>query len=208
YGCSNQWKNGIKMHRFPRDPKRRETWEVKVRRKDWKAKDNSFLCADHFDDTQYECNRLDGLRRLKPNAVPTQFVFTPKLPVRLTKGSSTVLEPAPEPSSVSKTIPLDHPYCSTSLGIQSDHEQKDILEDIPDIKTNHEDLDQTCSALKNASSTGGTVSLETVSCEVKLKALTNKVLTLQKTLAKERREKWKVTKRTKQLEAEVSYGGL
>lgn len=50
--------------------------------------------------------------------------------------------------------------------------------------------------------------METVSCEEKLKGLTNKVLTLQKTLAKERREKWKVTKRRKQLEAEVSPGGL
>ena len=32
------------MHRFPRDPKRRKLWEVKVKREGWKANDTSLLC--------------------------------------------------------------------------------------------------------------------------------------------------------------------
>lgn len=44
-----------------------------------------FSLQDHFDETQYERGRADGLRKLKPNAVPKKFVFMPPSPGRPTK---------------------------------------------------------------------------------------------------------------------------
>lgn len=79
----------------------------------------------------------------------------------------------------------------------------DRQQDTPDCKPVHAVLDLT------GNSPTPTVNLPHASCAVvncaeKLKALTNKVLRLQQTLAKERREKWKVLRQRKQLEEKVS----
>ena len=35
---------------------------------------------DHFEKDQYECGRVDGLKRLRANAVPTKFVYVTSYP--------------------------------------------------------------------------------------------------------------------------------
>lgn len=69
---------------------------------------------DHFDEEQYESHRADGLRRLKPNAVPTRFVFTPlKHPDKPTQRRRKLHE---EQKSVDgwATIRQHHSYSSPS----------------------------------------------------------------------------------------------
>ncbi|XP_041952349.1 uncharacterized protein LOC121712272 [Alosa sapidissima] len=220
YGCSVRPGRGKRMHNFPRDPIRRKLWEQKVRRKNWKANNYSILCEDHFDETQYENGRVDGLRRLKPNALPTHFVFTtPKRHSRPTKQSRTEDEPCvggQQHIQHTQRIQLDHAYystpCSASLEVKTE------------IEVGHEEFDRT-----NNAYTGGTVSEEmvitktisgetvseetagrenvsgeTASVEEQLNGLKNKVLSLQRALVKERKEKWKIIRQRKRLEANVS----
>lgn len=76
-GCRTGRSSGIRIHSFPRDPKRRLEWAVKVNiaenGKLWvPPKDSSYgVCEAHFDEDQYEPRRTD--RKLKPFAVPTLF---------------------------------------------------------------------------------------------------------------------------------------
>ncbi|XP_077501298.1 uncharacterized protein LOC144112092 isoform X11 [Amblyomma americanum] len=80
-GCKTGRKSGLRIHSFPRDPKRRLEWAVKVNiaenGKLWvPPKDccygvcELFLQA-HFEEDQYEPRRTD--RKLKPFAIPTLF---------------------------------------------------------------------------------------------------------------------------------------
>jgi len=39
----------------------------------WKPSANSRLCEKHFEKSQFENHRVDGLIKLKPNAIPTLF---------------------------------------------------------------------------------------------------------------------------------------
>lgn len=80
FGCSNRSENGFIMKAFPRDPTRRALWEAKVRRKNWKATNTSFLCEMHFSADQWEKPRVDGSRKLKLNAIPNIFSFPSKKP--------------------------------------------------------------------------------------------------------------------------------
>lgn len=77
-GCSSRNEKGKKLHCFPRDPVRREVWEKMVGRRSWRAHDRSRLCEDHFEESQYESRRMDNLRKLKPNAIPTKFTHFKK----------------------------------------------------------------------------------------------------------------------------------
>ncbi|XP_056131364.1 uncharacterized protein LOC130108458 isoform X2 [Lampris incognitus] len=103
-GCSSRNEKGKKLHCFPRDPARREIWERMVGRRDWKANDRSRLCEDHFEESQYESRRMDNLRKLKPNAVPTKFPhFNKSKTLRQIVGNLTktlVQSPLPERHSV------------------------------------------------------------------------------------------------------------
>lgn len=66
-----------------------------MKRENWKANDNAKICERHFEEDQFEGNRMDGRRLLKSTAVPTLFDFRPepkrrKPPApRLFPGSST-----------------------------------------------------------------------------------------------------------------------
>ncbi|XP_018392406.1 PREDICTED: THAP domain-containing protein 4-like [Cyphomyrmex costatus] len=44
-----------------------------MRRDKWTPTISSRLCEVHFEDSQFEAHRIDGWRKLKPNAVPTLF---------------------------------------------------------------------------------------------------------------------------------------
>ncbi|XP_054917754.2 uncharacterized protein [Dermacentor andersoni] len=73
--CSNHSRNGWRMFHFPRDPKRRLLWLVRVKRDKWQPTNSSCVCSAHFEASSFEQNRADGWKKLKPNAVPTVFPF-------------------------------------------------------------------------------------------------------------------------------------
>ncbi|KAG8175595.1 hypothetical protein JTE90_019407 [Oedothorax gibbosus] len=76
--CSNSSYSKVaskkrRVFRFPSDQKRRQQWIQNCRRDKWIPSKSAVLCEDHFEDTQFESNRADGWRKLKPNAIPTIF---------------------------------------------------------------------------------------------------------------------------------------
>ncbi|XP_077485801.1 uncharacterized protein LOC144096796 [Amblyomma americanum] len=105
--CSNHSRNGWRMFSFPRDPKRRLLWTVKIKRDKWQPANSSRICNAHFEDNCYENHRADGRKLLKSNAVPTIFSFRPMVhhqrkapkergtPALPTTSNSTVQEQGP-----------------------------------------------------------------------------------------------------------------
>ncbi|XP_077523813.1 THAP domain-containing protein 11-like [Amblyomma americanum] len=73
--CTNHSRNGWKMYHFPTEPKRRLLWIAKVKRDKWQPTKGSCVCNAHFEENNFEQNRADGWKKLKPNAVPTVFPF-------------------------------------------------------------------------------------------------------------------------------------
>ncbi|XP_016661072.1 THAP domain-containing protein 4-like [Acyrthosiphon pisum] len=71
--CSNTRSKGFRLFRFPRDPNRRKIWLQNYHRDKWQPTNHFELCEDHFEERQFEQHRLDGLQKLKPNAIPTLF---------------------------------------------------------------------------------------------------------------------------------------
>ncbi|KAH7946795.1 hypothetical protein HPB52_004266 [Rhipicephalus sanguineus] len=61
------------MFRFPANPGRRRLWLAQVKRDDWEPTSASRICSDHFKDSDYELRRQNGLKKLRPDAVPTVF---------------------------------------------------------------------------------------------------------------------------------------
>ncbi|XP_071652637.1 uncharacterized protein [Temnothorax longispinosus] len=74
-GCFSQQGTGKMLHRLPTDSVRRAEWVRRIGRKSWTPNNNCRLCEDHFTPDQYEQNRIDGLRKLKCNAVPSIFKY-------------------------------------------------------------------------------------------------------------------------------------
>ncbi|XP_071649977.1 uncharacterized protein [Temnothorax longispinosus] len=54
---------------------RRLLFAARIGRKSWTPNNNCRLCKDHFSPDQYKQNRIDGLRKLKCNAVPSIFKY-------------------------------------------------------------------------------------------------------------------------------------
>ncbi|KAK0154501.1 THAP domain-containing protein 2 [Merluccius polli] len=129
-GCSSRNEKGKKLHCFPRDPVRREIWEKMVGRRNWKAHDRSRLCEDHFEESQYESRRMDNLRKLKPNAIPTKFNHFKKnktlrqIVENLTK--TLVNSPLPERHSV------EHSYSQSSEKGPAEKEDNGYLFNVDD----------------------------------------------------------------------------
>ncbi|KAL1488638.1 hypothetical protein ABEB36_014438 [Hypothenemus hampei] len=61
-----------RMFAFPANPVRRAIWVQNMQR-DFIPTSGSRLCENHFEKSQFESNRQDGWKKLKPNAVPTLF---------------------------------------------------------------------------------------------------------------------------------------
>ncbi|XP_062385638.1 uncharacterized protein LOC134072799 [Sardina pilchardus] len=207
YGCSVRPGRDKRVHYFPRDPTRRKRWEQGVRRKDWTPNNYSLLCEDHFEESQYESHRADGLRKLKPNAVPTKFVFSK--PERKRNSSK-------RPPKMKVEVGPDHAYCSKSLDRPTaqpemqgsdfsadDGRQQGIPDPDPDPDSNHNHVNLDLTSNNPTPRAGLPHASCPVNCEEKLKALTNKVLRLELTLAKERREKWRILQQRRQLEEKV-----
>ncbi|XP_044001531.1 uncharacterized protein LOC122847746 [Aphidius gifuensis] len=71
-GCGKKQSKGTTILKaFPRDPDRRQKWATAAGVS--QIKPSLRLCELHFDASQYEQHRQDGLKKLKPNAVPTLF---------------------------------------------------------------------------------------------------------------------------------------
>ncbi|CAH2087126.1 unnamed protein product [Euphydryas editha] len=74
-GCNN---NG--NHSFPKDLRIRRLWEKALKRRNFKAKNSSRLCSEHFIESDYEgVSSSTGLpqvhRYLKKTAIPTVFAW-------------------------------------------------------------------------------------------------------------------------------------
>ncbi|XP_049512243.1 THAP domain-containing protein 5-like [Dermacentor silvarum] len=63
------------MFRFPTSPSRRKRWLAQVKRDCWEPTTASRVCYAHFEDSSFEQKRQDGLKKLRPDAVPTVFAF-------------------------------------------------------------------------------------------------------------------------------------
>ncbi|KAH6929152.1 hypothetical protein HPB50_023951 [Hyalomma asiaticum] len=61
------------MFRFPRSPRRQKRWLAEVKRDNWEPTAYSRVCSAHLEDSNFEQRRQDGLRKLRPDAVPTVF---------------------------------------------------------------------------------------------------------------------------------------
>uniref|UniRef100_T1JB72 THAP-type domain-containing protein n=1 Tax=Strigamia maritima TaxID=126957 RepID=T1JB72_STRMM len=72
-GCSNRSERGFRLFKFPANINRRQVWITNCRRDNWVPTKSSFLCEAHFEPDQYEQNRADGRKLLKPFALPTIF---------------------------------------------------------------------------------------------------------------------------------------
>nr|XP_012215533.1 PREDICTED: THAP domain-containing protein 4-like [Linepithema humile] len=70
--CFNSSSKGFKMCYFPKDSKRCAEWIQNMGRTNWTPTQHSALCQVQFASTAWE-QRVDGLLKLKRNAVPTQF---------------------------------------------------------------------------------------------------------------------------------------
>ncbi|XP_077553405.1 uncharacterized protein LOC144168259 [Haemaphysalis longicornis] len=101
--CTNHSRNGWKLYRFPKDPKRRLLWTVKIKRYKWQATNTSYVCSAHFEENNYEQHRADGWKKLKPNAVPTLFTFKPLPKQRKPPKERTV--PSPSSKETNKSPP-------------------------------------------------------------------------------------------------------
>ncbi|XP_067012034.2 uncharacterized protein [Anabrus simplex] len=74
-GCHNNSEKGFKLYRLPQgeaNEQRRQMWIDNIGRKDPLPR-HAVVCQVHFDENQFESHRADGLRKLKPYAVPTIF---------------------------------------------------------------------------------------------------------------------------------------
>ncbi|CAI6373146.1 unnamed protein product [Macrosiphum euphorbiae] len=71
--CSNSRTKGFRLFRFPKDESRRKIWLQNCLRDQWVPTNSSELCEIHFEESQFEQHRQDGIKKLKPNAIPTLF---------------------------------------------------------------------------------------------------------------------------------------
>uniref|UniRef100_H2YZK7 THAP-type domain-containing protein n=1 Tax=Ciona savignyi TaxID=51511 RepID=H2YZK7_CIOSA len=75
--CTGNNRKGDRLFVFPVNPERRKIWmeNCRIEHWGWTPTPKSRLCEHHFSPDQYEQNRADGLKKLKPNAIPTLFQY-------------------------------------------------------------------------------------------------------------------------------------
>ena len=74
YGCQSRRTPGcqIVFHRFPTGNPQRRQWEIATKIKNFSARTDDVLCANHFTRDSY---LPGGVKKLKPEAVPVIFEF-------------------------------------------------------------------------------------------------------------------------------------
>ena len=109
--CHNRSEKGLRLFQFPADKDRRQRWFINCRRDKWTPSSGSRLCEEHFESSQFETNRADGWKKLKPNAIPTIF-HVPNPPRLLASKRRTLhlVTRANEPGRAVKHSITDHSY--------------------------------------------------------------------------------------------------
>lgn len=126
--CTNSSEKGFKLFSFPSDKVRREKWIHNMSRKNWSPTRYSRICEKHFEESQFEQRRADGVRKPKPNAIPTLF-NTSKPPPRI-KVATTFLFKVPSHSYTVKEF-------SDPLVKRPQNETRNILKVSTQILTEH-----------------------------------------------------------------------
>ncbi|XP_056155211.1 uncharacterized protein LOC130129645 [Lampris incognitus] len=121
WGCSVRPGQGRMMHRFPQDAQRRAVWTAKIRRLGWSPSAYSYLCSDHFDETQYE-RKPEGRKQLKPNAVPTVFAFSRDKGKKHHRSPRKRTATFTEETSPAKVMQSDHTYARNQNSSEPDDE--------------------------------------------------------------------------------------
>lgn len=139
--CSNRSDNrrDLTFHAFPKDPRRRMEWAVKMKRADSKFKSNTslFCCSQHFVSTDYKRSLTGKRKDLLPSAIPSRFQWT--------KVSSHEIERAKrsERREAKSTITYsaaclknegDHPLEITEVKSENEHQSEDLAEVVADLK--------------------------------------------------------------------------
>nr|CAD7423989.1 unnamed protein product [Timema monikensis] len=72
--CTNSSKKGYKVYHFPTDEERCLQWVQNLGRgESWVPTKHTCVCEVHFEESQFESHRADGLKKLRPFAIPTIF---------------------------------------------------------------------------------------------------------------------------------------
>ncbi|XP_029920943.1 THAP domain-containing protein 2-like [Myripristis murdjan] len=92
YDCKNRRtaqsrQQGITFHRFPKEQNRRKKWEVALRRKYFRATDESVLCCEHFKPEDFD--RTGQTVRLRSDVIPSVFNFPAHLQTKKVKAART-----------------------------------------------------------------------------------------------------------------------
>ncbi|XP_070177586.1 zinc finger protein 90-like isoform X1 [Littorina saxatilis] len=96
------------VHRFPKDPERRNIWTRALRREGFQATDTMVLCSSHFEESCFY--RFGQTVRLEKTAVPTLFDFPLHLPV---KKQQTRKAPAARTVTLKEDDPPSPSTCSS-----------------------------------------------------------------------------------------------
>ncbi|XP_049514036.1 uncharacterized protein LOC125941128 [Dermacentor silvarum] len=180
--CTNHSRNGWKLYRFPRDPKKRLFWTVQFQTRQ----------VAHFEPNNYEQNRADGWKKLEPNAVPTLLAFRPMPKERRPPKERTVSAPSSEetgkfalglrhsPAKVEtpREAPQNHAVLESSRQLMSryEHDAMEVSDAVVELSANSSDADSI--AVNDAA--GETSNATTESAELKkLADLTRKYAELQ-----------------------------
>ena len=115
-------------------------WLVKLRRENTPVNKNSYVCSQHFEANCF-IKPMGGQRiRLKPDSVPTKFIFTIEKPKRKepadratlntkkTKIEKSQQHSAPEPINIENTVPCDFQFLDMTMSKQTESFAADILE--------------------------------------------------------------------------------
>ncbi|KAK7092795.1 hypothetical protein V1264_008486 [Littorina saxatilis] len=94
---------GTTVHRFPKDPERRNIWTRALRREGFQATNTMVLCSSHFEESCFD--RFGQTTRLVKTAVPTLFDFPQHLQVKKQQTRRA-------PAARTVTLTEDDPPCT------------------------------------------------------------------------------------------------
>lgn len=119
--CHNSTAKGVRLFVFPTEKNRRQQWTINCRRDKWIPTSGSRLCEVHFEPSQFENNRQDGWKKLRPNAVPT--IFDVPNPPRLFESRRRILKrcASDDGNDFQKIhrISMEHKYAKAAAGSPS-----------------------------------------------------------------------------------------